>query len=84
MYYVEIYNVLEGYFGIQNDFFDLFMLLMIDYGVFYEFIFLEDVEKENFCIYCLEEVELNKNYVMVIFIFCGLWCYMIGDIVKFI
>ena len=59
------------------------MLLMIDYGVFYEFIPLEDVEKENPRTYCLEEVELNKNYAMVISTSCGLWRYMIGDTVKF-
>ena len=56
---------------------------MIDYGVFYEFIPLEDVEKENPRTYCLEEVELNKNYAMVISTSCGLWRYMIGDTVKF-
>lgn len=42
------------------------MLLMIDYGIFYEFIPLEEVDKENPRAYCLEEVELNKNYAMVI------------------
>src|SRR3712207_7345175 len=59
------------------------MLLMIDYGVFYEFIPLEEVGKENPRAYCLEEVELNKNYAMVISTSCGLWRYMIGDTVKF-
>ena len=52
MHYVETYNASEGYFGTQNDPNDPAMLLMIDYGVFYEFIPLEDVGKENppFCI----------------------------------
>ena len=54
------------YFGTQNDPNDPAMLMMIDYGVFYEFIPLEDVGKENPRICCLEEVELNKNYAMVI------------------
>ena len=83
MHYVETYNASEGYFGTQNDLSDQSMLLMIDYGVFYEFIPLEDVEKENPRTYCLEEVELNKNYAMVISTSCGLWRYMIGDTVKF-
>ena len=46
------------------------------------FIPLEDVEKENPRTYCLEEVELNKNYAMVISTSCGLWRYMIGDTVN--
>ena len=66
MHYVETYNASEGYFGTQNDPADPAMLLMIDYGIFYEFIPLEDVGKENPRTFCLEEVELNKNYAMVI------------------
>lgn len=83
MHYVETYNASEGYFGTQNDLHDPAMLLMIDYGIFYEFIPLEDVEKENPRTYSLEEVELNKNYAMVISTSAGLWRYMIGDTVKF-
>ena len=83
MHYVETYNASEGYFGTQNDLSDPSMLLMIDYGVFYEFISLEEVGKEKPRAYCLEEVELNKNYAMVISTSCGLWRYMIGDTVKF-
>ena len=83
MHYVETYNASEGYFGTQNDFSDPSMLLMIDYGVFYEFIPMEEVEKENPKACCLEEVELNKNYAIVISTSCGLWRYMIGDTVKF-
>ena len=59
------------------------MLLMIDYGVFYEFIPMEDVGTENPHIVPLVDVELNKNYAMVISTSCGLWRYMIGDTVKF-
>ena len=66
MHYVETYNASEGYFGTQNDLSDPAMLLMIDYGIFYEFVPLEEVDKENPRAYCLEEVELNKNYAMVI------------------
>jgi hypothetical protein len=59
------------------------MLLMIDYGIFYEFMPLEEVGKEFPHTCCLEEVELNKNYAMIISTSCGLWRYMIGDTVKF-
>ncbi|MBO4985517.1 MAG: GH3 auxin-responsive promoter family protein [Bacteroides sp.] len=83
MRYVETYNASEGFFGIQNDPNDLSMLLMIDYGVFYEFIPMEDLESEHPRICCLEEIELGKNYAMVISTSSGLWRYMIGDTVKF-
>lgn len=83
MRYVETYNASEGYFGTQNDLSDPAMLLMIDYGIFYEFMPLEELEKEHPHVYCLEEVELNKNYALIISTSCGLWRYMIGDTVKF-
>lgn len=47
MHYVETYNASEGYFGTQNDLSDPAMLLMIDYGIFYEFVPLEEVDKEK-------------------------------------
>lgn len=83
MHYVETYNASEGYFGTQNDFADPSMLLMIDYDIFYEFIPLEDIDNEHPRAYSLTEVELNKNYAMLISTSCGLWRYMIGDTVKF-
>ena len=83
MHYMETYNASEGYFGTQNDFADPAMLLMIDYGIFYEFIPLEDVGKENPRVLCLAEVELDKNYALVISTSSGLWRYMIGDTIKF-
>ena len=83
MHYMETYNASEGFFGLQNDFDDPAMMLMIDYGVFYEFIPMEEIENENPHIIPLADVELNKNYAMVISTSCGLWRYMIGDTVKF-
>lgn len=83
MHYMETYNASEGYFGTQNDFADPAMLLMIDYGIFYEFIPLEDVGKENPRVLCLAEVDLDKNYALVISTSSGLWRYMIGDTIKF-
>lgn len=83
MHYMETYNASEGYFGTQNDLLDPSMLLMIDYGIFYEFMPLEDLEKENPRVISLEDVELNKNYALIISTSSGLWRYMIGDTVKF-
>lgn len=83
MHYVETYNASEGYFGTQNDLSDSSMLLMIDYGIFYEFIPLEDIGQDNPRVYGLDEVELGKNYALLISTSSGLWRYMIGDTVKF-
>ncbi len=83
MHYMETYNASEGFFGLQDDPNDPAMLLMIDYDVFYEFIPLEELDKENPTIVPLNGVELNKNYAMVISTSCGLWRYLIGDTVRF-
>ena len=83
MHYMETYNASEGFFGIQDDPKDHSMLLMLDYGVFYEFIPLEDVGKPDAVAIPLEAVETGKNYAMVITTSCGLWRYMIGDTVSF-
>lgn len=83
MLYVETYNASEGYFATQNDLTDSAMLLMIDYGVFFEFIPMEELAKENPVVVPLWDVKLNKNYAMVISTSAGLWRYMIGDTVKF-
>jgi len=83
MHYMETYNASEGFFGCQNDLTDPAMLLMIDYGVFYEFIPFEELEKENPEIIPLTAVEVDKNYAMVISTSGGLWRYLIGDTVRF-
>lgn len=83
MHYMETYNASEGFFGIQDDPKDKSMLLMLDYGVFYEFIPLEDVGNPDAQAVPLEAVELNRNYAMIISTSCGLWRYMIGDTVSF-
>ena len=83
MHYMETYNASEGFFGLQTDLGDRAMTLMIDYGVFYEFIPTEDLEKEHPRIVPLWGVETGKNYAMVISTSAGLWRYLIGDTVKF-
>lgn len=83
MHYMETYNASEGFFGLQSSLSDPAMLLMIDYDVFYEFIPLDEFENENPSIVPLWDVEVGKNYAMVISTSCGLWRYVIGDTVKF-
>lgn len=83
MHYMETYNASEGFFGLQDDPADPAMLLMIDYGVFYEFVPLEDVGMPEAQAVPLWEVEPGRNYAMVITTTGGLWRYMIGDTVRF-
>ncbi|MDR0232755.1 MAG: GH3 auxin-responsive promoter family protein [Dysgonamonadaceae bacterium] len=83
MCYMETYNASEGFFGIQNDLSDSTLLLMLDYGIFYEFIPLEEIGSDNPKTYRLQDVELNKNYALVMTSNNGLWRYIIGDTVMF-
>ena len=83
MQYRETYNASEGFFGVQNDPADPSMMLMLDYGVFYEFIPLEELGKPNPAIVPLTGIELGRNYAVVISNMCGLWRYLIGDTVRF-
>jgi len=83
MKYWETYNASEGFFGIQDRSDSDEMLLMLDYGIYYEFIPTEDSEKAMPHAIPLSEVELGKNYAMVISTNAGLWRYNIGDTVKF-
>jgi hypothetical protein len=78
MHYMETYNASEGFFGIQDDSADKSMSLMIDYGVFYEFIPMDGGDPVP-----LWGVEKGKNYAMVISTSCGLWRYEIGDTIQF-
>ena len=78
MHYMETYNASEGFFGLQDDPADKSMLLMLDYGVFYEFQPMDGGD-----IVPLWGVEKDKNYAMLISTSCGLWRYMIGDTVRF-
>ena len=83
MHYMETYNASEGFFGLQSNPSDPAMLLMLDYGVFYEFIPMDEFGKENPTVLPLEGVSTGVNYAMVISTPCGLWRYIIGDTVKF-
>ncbi|MBK8808399.1 MAG: GH3 auxin-responsive promoter family protein [Bacteroidales bacterium] len=83
MRYLETYNASEGFFAIQDDPETDDMLLMLDLGIFYEFIPFEEIEKQHPETLILSEVELNKNYAIVITTNSGLWRYLIGDTVLF-
>lgn len=83
MHYMETYNASEGFFAIQDDPKTDDMLLMLDYGVFYEFVPFDEVGSPSPKALTIAEVELFKNYAMVITTNSGLWRYMIGDTVMF-
>ena len=83
MHYMETYNASEGFFGLQTNPLDPAMTLMIDYGIFYEFIPMDEINKEHPSVIPLWAVETGKNYAMVISTSGGLWRYMIGDTVRF-
>ncbi|CAH0336958.1 hypothetical protein FVB9288_02692 [Flavobacterium sp. CECT 9288] len=81
--YYEIYNASEGFFAIQDLNYSSDLLLMLDYGIFYEFIPMDTFGTPNQRIIRLADVELFKNYAIVITTNSGLWRYMIGDTVRF-
>lgn len=83
MHYMETYNASEGFFGIQDSPHTNDMLLMLDYGVFYEFIPMKEWGSENPRVLTLKDVEPGENYAIVISTNAGLWRYVIGDTIKF-
>ncbi len=83
MYYLETYNASEGFFGIQDQDYSEELLLMLDYGIFYEFLPIENIDDENPKTLSLEQVQLHKNYAIIISTNAGLWRYLIGDTVQF-
>ena len=83
MHYMEAYNASEGFFAIQDNPHRDDMLLMLDYGVYYEFIPMEEWGNPKPRVLSLSDVEVNKNYALVISTNGGLWRYIVGDTVKF-
>lgn len=81
--YYEIYNASEGFFALQDRNDSNELLLMLDYGIFYEFIPMDTFGKENQKVIPLRDVEINKNYALVITTNSGLWRYLIGDTIRF-
>ena len=89
MHYMETYNASEGFFGIQSDPADTSLQMMLDYGIFYEFLPMDKFDESDLNGKCrdyvvpLEGVETGKNYAMIISTSCGLWRYLIGDTIRF-
>ncbi|GAF05172.1 GH3 auxin-responsive promoter family protein [Saccharicrinis fermentans] len=83
MHYMETYNASEGFFAIQDDPNSSSMLLMLDYGIFYEFIPTDEWGKDYPKALTIEDVELNTNYAIVISTNGGLWRYVVGDTIQF-
>jgi len=84
MNYVETYNASEGFFGIQDEVNSDEMLLMLDYGIFFEFIPMDDYDGINSQkVIQLSEVDLDVNYAVVISTNGGLWRYVLGDTIRF-
>ncbi len=81
--YYEIYNASEGFFALQDQNSVKELLLMLDYGIFYEFMPMDSYGTPSQKIIPLDEVEIGKNYAIVITTNSGLWRYKIGDTVKF-
>ncbi len=81
--YYEIYNASEGFFAIQDRNNSPDLLLMLDYGIFYEFIPMDTYGTADQKVVPLWEVEPDVNYAIVITTNSGLWRYQIGDTVRF-
>lgn len=81
--YYETYNASEGFFGLQDRNNSYELLLMLDYGIFYEFIPMDNYDGENSVAIPLSKVKKGINYAVVITTNGGLWRYLIGDTVKF-
>ena len=83
MNYLESYNASEGYFGIEDQLNSDDLLLMLDYGIYYEFIPMDKFDKDNLQTISLNEVKIGVNYALVITTNSGLWRYLIGDTIVF-
>lgn len=83
IFYLETYNASEGFFGIQDQVHSKDLLLMLDYGIYYEFIPLQQMNSNNPKIVFLQDVQLYTDYAVVISTNGGLWRYQIGDTIQF-
>lgn len=83
MNYFETYNASEGFFALQDQSHSDELLLMLDYGVFYEFLPMDQIHLDHPQTLGLDEVKLNTNYALIISTNGGLWRYKIGDTIKF-
>jgi len=83
MNYMEVYNASEGFFALQNDPSQDDMLLMLDYGIFYEFVPVSEIDSPEPKALTIADVKTGVNYALVITTNGGLWRYLIGDTIIF-
>ena len=82
MHFMDTYNASEGFFAVQSDWSSEAMLLLLDVGVFYEFVPIEDVDSETPEVYPIWEIEAGRTYELIITAANGLWRYRLGDTVT--
>ncbi len=83
LHYLEVYNASEGFFALQDQVDSGDLLLLLNHGIFYEFLPIEEINNEYPKVMGLEEVVLDQVYALVISTNAGLWRYQIGDTIKF-
>lgn len=83
MMYWETYNASEGFFGVQFSDRSKDMLLMLDSGIYYEFLPMSEIDSPDPQTLTLDEVQTGQNYALIISTNGGLWRYMIGDTIEF-
>ena len=83
VHYVELYNASEGFFGVQDQLNSDELLLMLDYGIFYEFIDMKTYGTQNEKTIPLSDVVVGRQYAVIISTNAGLWRYHIGDTIRF-
>ncbi|THV63160.1 GH3 auxin-responsive promoter family protein [Chryseobacterium candidae] len=81
---VQTFPASEGFFAFQDDYTKEGLLLLTNHGIFYEFIPLEEYGKPGARRLTLKEIELHKDYALILTTNSGLWAYSIGDVVRFI
>ena len=82
LHFLDTYNASEGFFAVQSDWSSRAMLLLLDVGVFYEFLPVEESESETPEVYPIWEIEQGRTYELIITAANGLWRYRLGDTVK--
>ena len=81
---IQTFPASEGFFAFQDDYEKEGLLLLTNHGIFYEFIPLEQYGKPNAERLTLKDIELHKDYALILTTNSGLWSYSIGDVVRFI
>lgn len=81
---VQTFPASEGFFAFQDDYQKEGLLLLTNHGIFYEFISLEEYGKPESERLTLKDIELHKDYALILTTNSGLWAYSIGDVVRFI